>query len=78
MGNRYNISEIRSPSGGLLTFAQQQVLERAVGKMILLGELVGVTADQMILLLESGLTVNELLQYLGARMRQEAEKRDWA
>jgi hypothetical protein len=58
-----------------LTFAQREVLERAVAKIVLLGELVGVSADQMILLLESGLTVGELLEYLGARTRQAIVKR---
>ena len=45
---------------------QRQVLERAVGKLVLIGERVGVTADDMILLLQSGLTVRELLDYLAA------------
>jgi hypothetical protein len=57
-----------------LTFAQQEVLERAVAKIALIGELVGVSADHMILLLESGLTVSELLEYLGARTRQAIVK----
>lgn len=47
-----------------LTCAQKEVLERAVAKVVLLGAQVGVSADQMILLLESGLTVSELLEYL--------------
>jgi len=46
---------------------QKAVLERAVAKVILLGEQVGVTTDQMILLLNSGLTVGELLEYLAMR-----------
>ena len=58
-----------------LNFAQQAVLERAIAKIVLLGELVGVSADQMILLLESGLTVSELLEYLGARTMQVTGKR---
>jgi hypothetical protein len=78
MGNLYNISEIRPATGESLTYAQQEVLERAVGKMILLGQLVGVSADQMILLLESGLTVSELLEYLAARTKQEIGTRDLA
>jgi hypothetical protein len=53
-----------------LSFTQRQVLERAVAKVVLLGEQVGVTPDQMILLLQSGLTVRELLDYLGARNRE--------
>jgi hypothetical protein len=50
-----------------LTCGQTEVLERAVGKLVLIGERVGVTPDQMILLLQSGLTVRELLDYLAAR-----------
>jgi hypothetical protein len=75
------MSEVHAISGACpdlaepLTFAQQEVLERAVAKIVLLGELVGVNADQMILLLESGLTVSELLEYLGARTRQVIAKR---
>ena len=57
-----------------LTVVQEEVLERAVAKVVLLGELVGVNADQMILLLESGLTVGELLEYLGVRTRQATGK----
>ena len=55
MSNVHSISEIRPRSAEPLTFAQQEVLERAVAKIVLLGELVGVSADQMILLLELGL-----------------------
>ena len=70
MSNMYSVSEIRPPTGEPLTLAQQEILERAVAKMILLGELVGVNADQMIVLLNSGLTVSELLEYLEARTGQ--------
>jgi hypothetical protein len=49
------------------TFAEQEVLERAIAKLVLLGKQVGVSADQMILLLESGLTVVELVECLAAR-----------
>ncbi len=52
-----------------LTFAQDEVLKRAVAKVVLLGDRVGVSADQMIGLLESGLTVPELLVYLAAKNR---------
>jgi len=55
-----------------MTFAQREVLHRAVAKIILLGDQVGVTTDQMILLLQSGLTVGELLDYLYARSRESA------
>lgn len=75
MSDMHTVSEIRPHSTELLTFAQQEVLERAVAKIVLLGDLVGVSADQMILLLNSGLTVAELLEYLGARTRQVLVKR---
>ncbi|HYU45981.1 MAG TPA: hypothetical protein VEK84_07365 [Terriglobales bacterium] len=75
MSNMHSVSEIRPHSAEPLTLAQQEVLERAVAKIVLIGELVGVNADQMILLLESGLTVSELLEYLGARTRQAIGKR---
>ena len=70
MSNVRSISEFHPHSPEPLTFAQQAVLERAVAKIVLFGELVGVSADQMILLLDSGLTVGELLDYLGVRTRQ--------
>ncbi len=50
-----------------LTLAQKEALQRAVAKVVALGAQVGVSADQMILLLQSGLTVGELLEYLAAR-----------
>ncbi len=53
-----------------LSFTQREVLERAVAKVVLMGEGVGVSPDQMILLLQSGLTVRELLDYLAARSRE--------
>ena len=55
-----------------LTLAQQRVLERAVAKVVLIGAEVGVSADQMILLLQSGFTVRELLEYLAAQDRYSA------
>jgi len=56
-------SNFREP----LTVAQTRVLERAVAKIIFLGAQVGVSADHMITLLKSGLTVGELLDYIAAR-----------
>jgi hypothetical protein len=55
-----------------LTCEQKEVLERAVAKIVLLGAQVGVSADQMILLLESGLTVGELIEYLVAQSAESA------
>ena len=55
-----------------LTLAERQVLERAVAKVVLLGEYAGVSIDQMILLLGSGLTVAELVEYVVGRCGQDS------
>jgi hypothetical protein len=55
-----------------LTVTQKEALQRAVTKIVALGAQVGVNTDQMILLLESGLTVGELLEYLAARSGEVA------
>lgn len=49
-----------------VNFPRRAALERAVGKLVLIGEHAGVTPDDMILLLNSGLTVRELLEYIAA------------
>jgi len=54
----------RTESG---TLAQKELLQRAIAKVVALGAQVGVSADQMILLLQAGLTVGELLDYLATR-----------
>jgi hypothetical protein len=55
-----------------LTVAQKEALQRAVTKIVALGAQAGLNADQMIFLLESGLTVGELLEYLAARSGEVA------
>lgn len=60
------VRKVRVVPPEALNLRQRQVLERAVGKLVLIGERVGVSADDMILLLQSGLTVRELLDYLAA------------
>jgi len=55
-----------------LSLAQKEALHRAVAKVVALGAQVGVSADQMIELLKSGLTVGELLDYLAARTGEVA------
>jgi hypothetical protein len=55
-----------------LSLAQKEALQRAVAKVVALGAQVGVSADQMIDLLKSGLTVGELLDYLAARTGEVA------
>jgi hypothetical protein len=61
---------IAAPSHNLaepLTVAQKEALQRAVTRIVALGAHAGVNRDQMILLLESGLAVGELMKYLAAR-----------
>jgi hypothetical protein len=55
-----------------LTVTQKEALQRAVTKIVALGAHVGVDADQTILLLESGLAVGDLLEYLAARSGEVA------
>ena len=55
-----------------MTVEQKEALERAVEKVVVFGEQVGVSADQMILMLQSGLAVDELLDYLAARTGEVA------
>ena len=52
---------------------QQEVLRRAVAKVVALGEQVGVSPDQMILLLDAGMTVKELLEFLVNRKTDPAK-----
>jgi len=47
-----------------LSTEQREALQSAVGKIVALGAQNGVTPEQMIELLKSGLTVGELLEYL--------------
>jgi hypothetical protein len=55
-----------------LTTAQEETLRRAVAKVVELGAQTGVTTDEMIHLLDSGLNVGELLDYLAARSGEVA------
>jgi hypothetical protein len=43
---------------------QQQVLKRAVAKLVVYGERVGISAEEMMQMLAAGLTVGELLEYV--------------
>ena len=46
---------------------QQRVLERAVAKLVVYGQRVGISTDEMIQMLAAGLTVGELLEYVLSR-----------
>jgi hypothetical protein len=58
--------------GEPLTCSQKEALQRAVAKIVALGAELGVSRDEMIQLLQSGLTVGELLAYLAARSGEVA------
>ena len=71
------MTEMRSASNGIdfsdpLTRNQPEVLRRAVAKVLVFGEQVGVSSDEMICLLEGGLTVKQLLNYLVSRQKYPA------
>ncbi len=68
----YLAAAIRQDRADSLTPAQKEALEQGVAKIVVIGEQVGVTTDQMIELLKSGLTVGELLEYLEARSAEVA------
>ena len=53
-----------SPVDEPLTMSQKQLLESAVAKIVVLGEQVGIGPDDMIALLQGGLSVRELLDYI--------------
>lgn len=64
MGQLYSMPDFGQKLGDCLPLDQREVLERAVAKLVVIGQRVGVSASDMIELLESGLTVRELLEYL--------------
>ena len=50
-----------------MTESDTKLLERAVEKLVLYGEQVGVTPEEMISLLDSGVSIRELLAFLVAK-----------
>ncbi len=54
------------------TAEQEEALTRALAKVVALGEEIGVTTDQMIKMLDSGMSVRELLEYLVALAEERA------
>ncbi|MGD0600754.1 MAG: hypothetical protein ABR988_13085 [Terriglobales bacterium] len=69
---RYLTAAISHDLAESLTPAQKDALQRAVAKIVALGEQTGVNADEMIELLKAGLTVGELLEHLVARSGEVA------
>jgi len=64
---QHSLGGISHSQGEPLSAAQEETLQRAVAKVVELGAQAGVTTDEMIYLLDSGLNVGELLEYLAAR-----------
>jgi hypothetical protein len=69
---RHSLAALNHGPDDPLTPAQKETLQHAVAKVIELGAQTGVTTDEMIYLLDSGLNVGELLQYLAARSGEVA------
>ena len=73
MGQVYSFANSSPDLAESVNIGQPEVLERAVGKLVSLGRQAGVSTDQMIHILESGLSVAELLEYLVTRNRHVFE-----
>jgi hypothetical protein len=69
---QHSLGGISHSRGEPLTAAQEETLRHAVAKVVELGARAGVTTDEMIYLLDSGLNVGELLEYLAARSGEVA------
>lgn len=61
-GNSSDSSSLKQAD--TLTTDEEEVLTRALAKVVALGEEIGVTTDEMIGMLDSGMSVRELLEYL--------------
>ncbi len=66
-GENELIAAMTGDSADSLSPAQQEALRRGVAKIVALAAQSGVDTDQMIGLLQEGLSVVELLEYLTAR-----------
>jgi hypothetical protein len=69
---RLLLAALNHSPGEPLTLEQKETLQRAVAKVVAVAAQLGVSADHMILLLQSGMTVGELLEYLAARTGEVA------
>ncbi len=59
MGQVYSFANSSPDLAESVNIGQPEVLERAVGKLVSLGRHAGVSTDQMIKILESGLSMAE-------------------
>ena len=55
------------PVGDELTQEQVEILEVAVEKLVRAGEQAGITTEEMIGLLDSGIDIRELLDYIASK-----------
>jgi hypothetical protein len=63
---------VADPVGDELTQEQVVLLEVAVEKLVRAGEKAGVTPDEMIALLNSGMDIRELLDYIASKRAEIA------
>jgi hypothetical protein len=68
----HQLASVSHDRAEALTLEQKESLVCGVAKIVALGAQTGVSTDQMIALLKSGLTVSELLAYLAARCSEIA------
>jgi hypothetical protein len=67
MKNNEKSPIVAPPAADELTHEQVVLLETAVEKLVRLAGRVGVTPDEMIALLDSGLDMRELLDYIASK-----------
>ncbi|MFZ0687713.1 MAG: hypothetical protein WAM89_19375 [Terriglobales bacterium] len=60
-------------SADSLSAAQREALQRGVAKIVEMGAELGLSPERMIALLQGGLSVPDLLEYLGSGSRDAAE-----
>jgi hypothetical protein len=72
MREGHSSARIGSESNGPIVHSDTRALKRAVAKVVLLGQQAGVSPDEMITLLDTGMTVSELLEYVIVRVGFDA------
>ena len=66
--------EVGSDSSGSQCCLRNEVLERAIDKVLRMGASVGVSADQMTEMLDSGMPIEELLRYVVSLKQRFADR----
>lgn len=70
-----NLEAGRAPVGGELEDKLFQVVDTAADKLIRLGQRAGVSPEQIVTLLDSGMDVRELIHHLVSRINRCPEAR---